>query len=61
MIIFNISGKAESGKNLMCDIIDKYYKGKNKKVCHLLFANRIKTYAKDHFGWDGREDTKEIN
>lgn len=58
MIIFNVSGKAESGKNTVCEMIKEICESNNLKVCNLLFANRIKQYAKDYFGWDGREETK---
>lgn len=58
MVIFNVSGKAESGKNTVCGLIEEYYTSKGLKVCNLLFAKRIKQYAMDYFGWDGKEETK---
>jgi len=58
LIVFNISGKAESGKNEVCRIIKEHYESKEIKVCEMLFAKHIKQYAKDYFGWDGEEETK---
>ena len=58
MLIFNVSGKTESGKNTVCNIIENYYISKGLKVCNLLFAKRIKQYAIDYFGWNGEDSTK---
>ena len=58
MIIFNVSAKAEHGKDTFYEIVNNYYDKKDIKVCHMLFAKHLKQYAKDYFGWDGKEETK---
>ena len=57
-IIFIVSGKANSGKDTSCALINNYIKIKNKKVINLQFSSYIKMYAKEISGWDGSEDTK---
>ena len=54
--IFIISGKAESGKDLVSDIICNLYK--DKKCKKLAYAYYLKNYVKDITGWDGNEDNK---
>lgn len=54
--IFVISGKAQSGKDLVADIICKLYK--DKKCKKLSYAYYLKNYAKNILGWDGSEETK---
>lgn len=58
MKVYSLSGKAESGKNLACDIIKYYYQNQGIEVCDMLFAKHLKQYAKEYFGWDGSEKTK---
>lgn len=57
-LIFIISGKARSGKDVTGDIIVKFLESKKYKVTKLQYAKYIKMYAKDYFGWDGLEETK---
>lgn len=57
-IIFIVSGKANSGKDTSCDLINNYVKIKNKKSINLQFSSYIKMYVKAISGWDGSEDTK---
>lgn len=56
--IFEVSGKAESGKSYCTNLIKEYYKSKGKVVIELLFAKSIKQYANDYFNWDGLEINK---
>jgi hypothetical protein len=49
-----LSGKARHGK----DSAAIYLQSKLPKSTTMLFAKYIKQYAKDYFGWDGREETK---
>lgn len=56
--IYLFSAKANHGKDSACDYIKKLLENDNKKVVHTLYAKYIKQYAKDYFGWDGREETK---
>ena len=54
--IFILSGKAKSGKNLMADIIEKYYS--DKKCIQLSYAYYLKQYVKKITNWDGSEENK---
>lgn len=56
--IYLFSGKARSGKDTACEYYSKLLQGANKNVLHTLYAKYLKQYAKDYFGWDGREETK---
>lgn len=51
-----IGGKAESGKDYSAKYIKKYLENKNKKVIILHFADELKFYAKEYFGWNGNKD-----
>ena len=55
MTIYLISGKAGSGKNTVSKLIKEYY---GEQTCEIAFAKHLKQYAKDYFGWDGKEETK---
>ena len=57
-IIFIVSGKANSGKDTSCELINNYVKLKSIKSVNLQFSSYIKMYAKVISGWDGNEDTK---
>ena len=56
--IFITAGKANSGKDTTCELIDNYFKLKGKKIVNLQFSSYIKMYAKTLSGWNGDEDTK---
>ncbi len=56
--IIIISGKAESGKNKIADIIENEFVNKNKKVIQISYAYYLKHFAKKIIGWDGDEKTK---
>ncbi len=55
-IIFLLSGKAESGKDKVAQIIIQLCK--DKKVKKVSYAYYLKHYIKEIFGWDGKEETK---
>ena len=55
-LIFILSGKAKSGKNLIADMIEEHYN--DKKCIQLSFAYYLKQYAKKISNWDGLEETK---
>lgn len=57
-LIFIISGKAHSGKDLTGEIIVNFLESKHYKVTKMQYAKYIKMYVKDYFGWDGNEETK---
>lgn len=56
--IFIAAGKANSGKDTTCSLIDNYIKLKGLKVINLQFSSYIKMYAKEISGWTGDEETK---
>lgn len=56
--IFIVSGKANSGKDTTCQLINNYIKLKGLKSVNLQFSSYIKMYAKQITSWDGSEDTK---
>ena len=56
--IFIISGKANSGKDTTCELINNYVKLKELNSVNLQFSSYIKMYAKVISGWNGMEDTK---
>lgn len=56
--IFIASGKANSGKDTTCELINNYIKLKGLKSVNLQFSSYIKMYAKVITGWNGSEDTK---
>ena len=57
-IIFVVSGKSGSGKDVICKIIDEYVNHKELKSINLQFSSYIKMYAKNITNWDGNEDDK---
>ena len=57
-IIFIVSGKANSGKDTSCELINNYVKLKALKSVNLQFSSYIKMYAKVISDWNGLEDTK---
>lgn len=57
-IIFIVSGKANSGKDTTCELINNLIKIKGKKSINLQFSSYIKQYAKVISGWDGSEESK---
>lgn len=57
-IIYLIGGKARTGKTTLGKLLKEEYKKNAKQAATLMYANYIKHYAKDYFGWDGKEETK---
>lgn len=55
-LIFVLSGKAKSGKNLIADKIENYYK--NKRCIQISYAFYLKNYVKNIYGWSGSEEDK---
>lgn len=56
--IFVVAGKANSGKDTTCELINNYVKLKGKNAVNLQFSSYIKMYAKTISGWNGDEETK---
>lgn len=55
-LIFVLSGKAKSGKNLIADKIENYYK--NKRCIQISYAFYLKNYVKNIYDWSGSEEDK---
>lgn len=58
MKVYLISGKARHGKDTTATYFVKHYELLGKKACVMHIGNYIKHFARDYFGWDGREETK---
>ena len=55
-LIFVLSGKAKSGKNLIADKLENYYK--NKRCIQISYAFYLKNYVKNIYDWNGSEEDK---
>lgn len=58
MKVYLICGKARHGKDTTANFMKEYYESLGKKPCIMHIGNYIKHFAKDYFGWDGKEETK---
>lgn len=58
MKVYLVSGKARNGKDTTAGFVKDYYDTLGTKACIMHIGNYIKHFAKDYFGWDGREETK---
>lgn len=58
MKVYLIGGKARNGKDTMANFMKEYYESLGEKVCIMQISNYIKHFARDYFGWDGKEETK---
>ena len=56
--IIVLCGKAQSGKNLVANIIRDYYNDLGLKSAVISYAFYLKNYAKNILGWDGNENSK---
>lgn len=57
-MIYLIAGRARSGKNTFKDFVHDELEKRGRKVCDIELMRTLKGYARDYFGWDGREETK---
>lgn len=57
-MIYMIAGKARSGKNTLAGMIEEELEKRGRKVCNIELMRTLKGYAKDYFGWDGKDETK---
>lgn len=53
MKIILISGKSGSGKDTLANFMRKEYEAQGKKVLTIHFADCVKFYAQQYYGWDG--------
>lgn len=56
--IIGISGKAESGKDTVATIIQKFLEEDGKRVLIVHFGDLVKWTAEKFFGWNGAKDEK---
>lgn len=54
--LYLISGKAESGKNTVADIMSEEYTKQGSKCLTIAYGDDLKHIAKTYFGWDGKKD-----
>ena len=53
-----ISGKAESGKNFVADVMRRKLEDDGNKVLAVAFGDYVKFLCSTYFGWDGKKDDK---
>ncbi len=53
-----ISGKAESGKNFVADVMRRKLEDDGNKVLTVAFGDYVKFLCGTYFGWDGKKDEK---
>lgn len=58
MIIVTISGKAESGKDTSALMLKEKLERDDKKCLIVHYADLLKFYAKQYFGWSGNKDNE---
>lgn len=56
--VYLICGKARTGKNTVAKLIRKKLETEGHKVCEIQIMRTVKSYIKDYFNWDGRDETK---
>lgn len=57
-LVIVIGGKARTGKSTLGSFLKEEFESLNKKTVITNFSKTIKQYAKDYFGWDGKEESK---
>ena len=57
MKIIMISAKSQHGKDTVANIIRELLENRGKKVLTIHFADLVKHYATDYYGWNGNKDT----
>ena len=58
MKLLFICGKADSGKDTFGKILKEEFEKHKLKVCILKITEPLYRYAKDYFGWDGKDESK---
>lgn len=51
-----VSGKAESGKDLVGEVLKQEFEHQQKKVLVVHFADYLKFMCRQYFGWNGNKD-----
>ena len=55
-MVLGISGKAEAGKDTLAIILKEMLENKGKTVLIMHYADELKFYCKQYFGWDGNKN-----
>lgn len=58
MQLYLISGKIKTGKDTCGKFLQEEYQKIGKTSCILPMSGPLREYAKNYFGWDGRDETK---
>ena len=58
MKIILISGKAQSAKDTSAFMMKEVLEKKKKKVLIIHYADNLKLFAKNYFGWSGQKDAE---
>lgn len=58
MKLYLICGRARQGKDTLAIYMKNYYEQMGKKATIMQLATPLKTLTRNHFGWDGSEETK---
>jgi hypothetical protein len=56
--IYLIGGKARHGKSTVARLIKAEYELRGERAAITSYGRYIKDYARNYFGWDGKEETK---
>ena len=56
MRVILVSGKAQSGKDSTAFIMRELLEKQQKKVLIIHYADNLKLFAKNYFGWNGIKD-----
>ena len=58
MQLYLISGKIKTGKDTCGKFLQEEYQKIGKTSCILPMSGPLREYAKNYFGWDGKDETK---
>ena len=58
MRVILISGSARFGKDSVAFIMKELLEKQKKKVLIIHYADNLKLFAKNYFGWSGQKDQK---
>lgn len=56
MKILNVAGQAQHGKTSVANIIKEKLENEGKRVLIINYADTLKFYCREYFGWNGKKD-----